>query len=159
MKYQRIQDLRIDSDLSQKQLGEILHISQRSYSHYETGSRGIPVEMLIRLADYYDTTIEQITKNRSSHSKQPNNESAVKNTRLTYTSFLYVKRVLFLSLLMKRSQQHARHLIPLTGFSFFPLCDLGNICHLIFIKDRILLCIKSIRIYGSLIPGLTVEII
>ena len=46
MKYQRIQDLRIDSDLSQKQLGEILHITQRSYSHYETGSRGIPVEML-----------------------------------------------------------------------------------------------------------------
>ena len=44
MKYQRIQDLRIDSDLSQKQLGEILHISQRSYSHYETGSRGIPVD-------------------------------------------------------------------------------------------------------------------
>ena len=47
MKYQRIQDLRIDSDLSQKQLGEVLHISQRSYSHYETGSRGIPIEMLI----------------------------------------------------------------------------------------------------------------
>ena len=57
MKYQRIQDLRIDSDLSQKQLGEILHISQRSYSHYETGSRGIPVEMLIRLADYYYTIL------------------------------------------------------------------------------------------------------
>ena len=129
MKYQRIQDLRIDSDLSQKQLGEVLHISQRSYSHYETGSRGIPVEMLIRLADYYDTTIDYLvgrTDNKE-HSKQPNNESAVKNTRLTYTSFLYVKRVLFLSLLMKRSQQHARHLISLTGFSFFPLCDLGNI--------------------------------
>ena len=60
MKYQRIQDLRIDSDLSQKQLGEVLHISQRSYSHYETGSRGIPVEMLIRLADYYDTTIDYL---------------------------------------------------------------------------------------------------
>ena len=38
MKFQRIQDLRIDSDLSQKKIGEILHISQRSYSHYETGS-------------------------------------------------------------------------------------------------------------------------
>lgn len=57
MKFQRIQDLRIDSDLSQKKIGEILHISQRSYSHYETGSRNIPIEMLIRLADYYDTTI------------------------------------------------------------------------------------------------------
>jgi len=49
-----------DSDLSQRQLGEILHISQRSYSHYETGSRGIPIEMLIRLADYYDTTIDYL---------------------------------------------------------------------------------------------------
>mgnify|MGYP000521292232 FL=1 len=60
MKFQRIQDLRVDSDLSQRQLGEILHISQRSYSHYETGSRNIPIEMLIRLADYYDTTIDYL---------------------------------------------------------------------------------------------------
>lgn len=60
MKFQRIQDLRIDSALSQKKIGEILHISQRSYSHYETGSRNIPIEMLIRLADYYDTTIDYL---------------------------------------------------------------------------------------------------
>ena len=60
MKSQRMQDLRIDSDLSQKKIGEILHISQRSYSHYETGSRNIPIEMLIRLADYYDTTIDYL---------------------------------------------------------------------------------------------------
>lgn len=60
MKFQRIQDLRIDSDLSQKKIGEILHISQSSYSHYETGSRNIPIEMLIRLADYYDTTIDYL---------------------------------------------------------------------------------------------------
>ena len=60
MKYQRIQDLRIDSDLSQKQLSEILHISQRSYSHYETGSRNIPVEMLIRLANYYDISVDYL---------------------------------------------------------------------------------------------------
>ena len=60
MKFQRTQDLRIDSDLSQKKIGEILHISQRSYSHYETGSRNIPIEMLIRLADYYDTTIDYL---------------------------------------------------------------------------------------------------
>ena len=50
----------LDSDLSQKKIGEILHISQRSYSHYETGSRNIPIEMLIRLADYYDTTIDYL---------------------------------------------------------------------------------------------------
>ncbi|MCI5903320.1 MAG: helix-turn-helix domain-containing protein [Blautia sp.] len=60
MKFQRIQDLRTDADLSQKQMGEILHISQRSYSHYETGTRNIPVEMLIRLANYYNTSIDYI---------------------------------------------------------------------------------------------------
>ena len=54
MRYPRIQDMRIDADLSQRKLGEILHISQRTYSHYETGSRNIPVEMLIRLAKYYN---------------------------------------------------------------------------------------------------------
>ena len=57
MKFQRIQDLRTDADLSQKQISDILHISQRSYSHYETGSRNIPIEMLIRLANYYETSI------------------------------------------------------------------------------------------------------
>ena len=62
MKFQRIQDLRIDSDLSQKKIGEILHISQRSYSHYETGSRNIPIEMLIRLANYYDTSIDYLVR-------------------------------------------------------------------------------------------------
>ena len=60
MKFQRIQDLRTDADLSQRELSEILHISQRSYSHYETGSRNIPIEMLIRLANYYDTSIDYL---------------------------------------------------------------------------------------------------
>ena len=60
MKFQRIQDLRTDADMSQKQLSEILHISQRSYSHYETGSRNIPVEMLIRLANYYDMSVDYL---------------------------------------------------------------------------------------------------
>ena len=60
MKFQRIQDLRTDADMSQKQLSDILHISQRSYSHYETGSRNIPVEMLIRLANYYDISVDYL---------------------------------------------------------------------------------------------------
>ena len=60
MKFQRIQDLRTDADMSQKQLSEILPISQRSYSHYETGSRNIPVEMLIRLANYYDISVDYL---------------------------------------------------------------------------------------------------
>ena len=60
MKFQRIQDLRIDADMSQREHSEILHISQRSYSHYETGSRNIPIEMLIRLANYYEISLDYL---------------------------------------------------------------------------------------------------
>ena len=53
-------DLRTDADMSQRELSEILHISQRSYSHYETGSRNIPIEMLIRLANYYEISLDYL---------------------------------------------------------------------------------------------------
>lgn len=60
MKYERLQNLREDADLTQRELGEYLHISQRAYAHYENGTRNIPVEMLIRLARYYDTSIDYL---------------------------------------------------------------------------------------------------
>ena len=55
-----LRNLREDHDLKQTDIADYLHISQRTYSHYETGSRNIPIEMLIRLADYYDTTIDYL---------------------------------------------------------------------------------------------------
>jgi len=55
MKFQRIQDLRIDSDLSQKKIGEILHISQRSYS----------ASLIIMIPPLIIWLEEPITKNRS----------------------------------------------------------------------------------------------
>lgn len=60
MKLERLQSLREDADLTQKQLGEYLHISQRAYAHYENGTRSIPLEMLIRLAQYYHTSIDYL---------------------------------------------------------------------------------------------------
>jgi len=59
-KYQRIRDMREDADLSQAKLGEILHISQRSYSHFETGTRSLPVDVLIKLADYYNVSVDYL---------------------------------------------------------------------------------------------------
>ncbi|MCI7813438.1 MAG: helix-turn-helix transcriptional regulator [Lachnospiraceae bacterium] len=60
MRYERIQNLREDSDLTQKEISAYLKISQRTYSHYENGTRNIPVEMLSRLATYYGTTIDYL---------------------------------------------------------------------------------------------------
>ncbi len=60
MRYNRIRDLREDADLYQRQLAEILHCSQRIYSNYERGDVDIPTQVLIQLADYYDTTTDYL---------------------------------------------------------------------------------------------------
>ena len=60
MKFERIHTLRIEHNLSQAEVANILNIKQRSYSHYETGSRAIPIETLIALCDYYDVTLDYI---------------------------------------------------------------------------------------------------
>lgn len=61
MRFERIRNLREDHDLSQTDIAKILHISQRSYSHYETDDRNIPIEILIQLATYYKTSIDYLT--------------------------------------------------------------------------------------------------
>lgn len=60
MKLQRLRDLREDHDLKQTDIADYLHISQRTYSHYETDSRSIPLEQLIRLAVYYETSLDYL---------------------------------------------------------------------------------------------------
>ena len=56
----RIKDLREDSDITQKQLAEYLHIKQNTYSQYENGQRQVPVDILIALATYYDTSVDYL---------------------------------------------------------------------------------------------------
>lgn len=56
----RMRDLREDHDLTQKEMAEILHISQRTYSHYENGTRNIPLDVLVALADYYGCSTDYL---------------------------------------------------------------------------------------------------
>lgn len=58
--YQRIRDLREDHDLTQKQIAQILGMSQTGYSKYETGENDIPTQVLIKLADFYQTSIDYL---------------------------------------------------------------------------------------------------
>lgn len=60
----RLKELREDRDLTQSKVAKILNISQRAYSHYETGNRTIPLELLVKLADYYDTSVDYILKRK-----------------------------------------------------------------------------------------------
>lgn len=60
MYFQRLKDLRDDKELSQEQIGKLLGIKQTVYSRYERGFQTIPVEHLIVLADFYNTSTDYI---------------------------------------------------------------------------------------------------
>lgn len=56
----RIRDMREDNDLTQQQIANILLCDQSLYSKYERGEREIPLHLLIKLADYYDTSLDYL---------------------------------------------------------------------------------------------------
>lgn len=58
--YPRIRDLREDRDLNQTQVAKILGMSQTGYSKYETGENDIPTAILIKLARFYNTSIDYL---------------------------------------------------------------------------------------------------
>jgi transcriptional regulator with XRE-family HTH domain len=58
--YERIRALREDKDMSQKEIAAEFHISQRTYSHYENGDRSIPTEILCKLAELHETSVDYL---------------------------------------------------------------------------------------------------
>lgn len=58
--YERIRNLREDKDLTQKQIGQLLNMSQTGYNQYEIGKNDIPTKILIQLADFYNTSTDYL---------------------------------------------------------------------------------------------------
>ena len=56
----RLRGLREDMDMTQKQMAEILNMSQTGYSKYETGENDIPTSILIQLSLFFETSIDYI---------------------------------------------------------------------------------------------------
>lgn len=73
MKYERIKNLREDSDKTQQNLADYLNITRSAYSNYENGIRDIPIEVLSAIADYYNTSVDYLigrTNEIKPHTKQ-----------------------------------------------------------------------------------------
>lgn len=60
MIYRRLRDMREDKDLRQREIAEILNVSQTTYSRYESGELEIPSAALIKLADFYGVSVDYI---------------------------------------------------------------------------------------------------
>lgn len=60
MVFENIRNLREDNDKTQKELANYLNITQTNYSKYELGKVNIPIEVFIKLADYYDVSVDYL---------------------------------------------------------------------------------------------------
>lgn len=56
----RLKDLREDNDLTQTQIAKLLNVKQNTYSQYENGKRDIPINLLWKLADFYETSVDYL---------------------------------------------------------------------------------------------------
>ena len=60
MVFHNLRNIREDRDLRQKDLAAVLHVSQNTYSQYETGAISLTADVLIRLADYYGVSVDYL---------------------------------------------------------------------------------------------------
>lgn len=60
MTYKNLRAIREDNDLKQKEIASYLNVSQNTYSQYETGVIALTAEILIKLGDYYNVSIDYL---------------------------------------------------------------------------------------------------
>ena len=58
--YQRIRDLREDSDLTQEALAKQLHMHKTTYTNYEQGKHTVPLDFAVTLADFYSVSLDYL---------------------------------------------------------------------------------------------------
>lgn len=64
MKFENIRNLREDNDKLQIELAEYLGVKQTTYSKYELGKINIPIDILIKLADFYNVSLDYLVGRR-----------------------------------------------------------------------------------------------
>lgn len=85
LKYERIRDMRIDRGLTQKEVAKVINVKQNTYSQYEIGVLNYPLDVVIKLAEFYGTSVDYlvgltIARFRMSE-ENPNKASIICDTR------------------------------------------------------------------------------
>ncbi|EOS67576.1 helix-turn-helix domain-containing protein [Oscillibacter sp. 1-3] len=60
LRYGRIRDIRNDRGLTQEQIARFLHVSQNTYSQYEIGTTRFPLDVVVKLAEYYNVSMDYL---------------------------------------------------------------------------------------------------
>ncbi len=67
----RLKEIREDSDIKQKEIADYLHIKQNTYSQYENGQRQVPINTLIQIAKFYNTSVDYLLGLTNTKEKYP----------------------------------------------------------------------------------------
>ena len=73
-RYERIRNLREDSDLTQAEIGKQINVPQRTYAYYESGERMIPPQVLMSLAQFYHVSVDYLLGLTDRKAPYPNKE-------------------------------------------------------------------------------------
>lgn len=60
MVFKNLRNIREDHDIKQREIAELLHVSQNTYSQYETGTIALTADVLITLANFYHCSIDYL---------------------------------------------------------------------------------------------------
>lgn len=60
MNIERLKEIREDEDYKQSDIAKVLNTTQQQYSKYELGLQVIPVERLVKLAKFYNTSVDYL---------------------------------------------------------------------------------------------------
>lgn len=56
----RLKELREDNDLTQEKIAKLLNMKQQQYARYEKGINEISISCLIKLAEFYNTSVDYL---------------------------------------------------------------------------------------------------
>ncbi len=71
MRFKNLRSLREDRDIKQREIAKYLNVTQNTYSQYETGVIPLTDEVLIKLSDYYNVSVDYLL-DRTSNPQKPN---------------------------------------------------------------------------------------
>ena len=71
MRFKNLRSLREDRDIKQREIAKYLNVTQNTYSQYETGVIPLTDEVLIKLSDYYNVSVDYLL-DRKSNPQKPN---------------------------------------------------------------------------------------
>ena len=60
VQFKNLRGIREDKDIKQKDIAKYLNVSQNTYSQYETGVISLTAEVLIKIADFYNVSIDYL---------------------------------------------------------------------------------------------------